>query len=67
VTRVRLLERIAEAVDVLLTTRAEDERQLAEEALEDALVALHDHDADNLGGGTDENRRRVLPDPRKPR
>ena len=44
-TRTRLLERIAELAEAMLTARAEDERQAAEEALTDALAALADHDA----------------------
>ena len=41
----QLLERVAEAAHVMLNSRAEDERQAAEAALEDALVALYDAEA----------------------
>jgi hypothetical protein len=47
IPRLRLLERIARSADEMLTTRAEDERQAAETALEDALIALHEWDEAN--------------------
>lgn len=43
--RMTLLEKVAGAADSLLTVQHEDERQAATTELEDALVALHDFDA----------------------